>query len=73
MSDIKQVDSSLIEQLKHGADAGSLTITIGVLTEVLPVFAAFLSIIWMTIRIYETRTVQGLLGKTVKHDDRDED
>jgi hypothetical protein len=29
----------------------------------LPAIAAIFTIVWTTIRIYETKTVQGLLGK----------
>jgi hypothetical protein len=51
------------ETLKHVADAASIVTVIGTLTNVLPHAAALFTIIWTSIRIYETDTVQRLLGK----------
>jgi hypothetical protein len=51
------------ETLKHVADAASVLTVIGTLTNVLPHAAALFTIIWTSIRIYETDTVQRLLGK----------
>ncbi|MDH5612201.1 MAG: hypothetical protein OEY66_07075 [Gammaproteobacteria bacterium] len=73
MSDIKQQAVSTIDHVKHTMDAGAFTITVGALAEILPAFAALLSIVWMMIRIYETRTVQKLLGNTVVVDDEQDD
>jgi len=51
------------ETLKHITDAASILTVIGTLTNVLPHAAALFTIIWTSIRIYETDTVQRWLGK----------
>ena len=51
------------EAPKHIIDAISVATVLGTLIEMLPSIAAGLSIIWSVIRIYETKTVQGWLGK----------
>jgi len=51
------------ETLKHVADAASVITVIGTLTNVLPHAAALFTIIWTSIRIYETDTFQKWLGK----------
>lgn len=48
---------------KHIIDLLSVGTILGALTGMLPAIAAGLSIVWTIIRIYETRTVQGWLGK----------
>lgn len=53
------------ETVKHVIDALSILTVIGTLVDMLPSIAALISIIWSVIRIYETKTVQGWLGKTV--------
>lgn len=49
---------------KHIVDAISIGVAVGTVIKLLPAIAAFLSIIWTAIRIYETATVQRFLGKT---------
>ena len=44
-------------------DALSVATVIGALVDVLPSIAALFTIVWTGLRIYETDTVQGLLGK----------
>jgi len=51
------------ETAKHVVDAMSLVTVIGTLVQLLPAIAALFTIIWTAIRIYETDTVQKLLGK----------
>lgn len=51
------------EGLKHIADALSIATLLGSLVSMLPAAASVLTIIWTAIRIYETATVQRLLGK----------
>lgn len=51
------------ETAKHVVDALSLMTVVGTLIELLPAVAALFTIIWTAIRIYETATVQKLLGK----------
>jgi len=53
------------ETAKHVIDALSILTVIGTLVNMLPSIAALISIIWSVIRIYETKTVQKWLGKTV--------
>jgi hypothetical protein len=49
------------ETAKHVVDAISVATVIGTLAQVLPAIAAAFTIIWTTIRIYETKTVQSIL------------
>ena len=53
----------LDEASKHVIDALSLITVIGTLADMLPAVAALFTIVWTAIRIYETKTVQGWLGK----------
>jgi hypothetical protein len=53
----------LNEGTKHFLDGLSLITVLGTLMDWLPAVAALLSIIWTLLRIYESKTVQGLLGK----------
>ena len=51
------------EGVKTVSDVLSLATVIGTLAEVLPALAALFSIVWSIIRILETDTVKGWLGK----------
>jgi hypothetical protein len=51
------------EATKYAIDAVSVVTVIGTLTDVLPPLAALATLIWTSIRILETETVQGWLGK----------
>jgi hypothetical protein len=53
----------LNEGTKHFLDGLSLITVLGTLMSWLPAVAALLSIIWTALRIYESKTVQKLLGK----------
>ena len=53
----------LQESTKHILDTASIATAVGTLMQLLPAIAALFTIIWTTIRIYETKTVQKLLGK----------
>lgn len=55
------------DAVKHTVDALSIVTVVGTLVDMLPSIAAIFTIIWTAIRIYETDTVQGLLGR--KEDD----
>ncbi len=59
------------DTVKHAVDALSLVTVIGTLVDVLPSIAAVFTIVWTSIRIYETRTVQGWLGKGVNDESSD--
>jgi hypothetical protein len=49
------------ETAKHVVDAISVATVIGTLAQILPAIAAAFTIIWTSIRIYETKTVQSIL------------
>lgn len=53
----------LSESAKHIGDAVSVVTVIGTLAQILPSIAALFTIVWTSVRIYETDTVQKLLGK----------
>ena len=53
----------LDEASKHIIDALSLVTVIGTLIDMLPSVAAVFTIVWTAIRIYETKTVQGWMGR----------
>jgi len=53
------------EGTKHALDGVSVITVIGTLADVLPAVAALFTIVWTAIRIWETETVQGWLGKKV--------
>jgi hypothetical protein len=53
----------LNDSTKSIIDGLSLVTVLGALVDVLPAVAALFTIIWTGIRIYETDTVQQLLGK----------
>lgn len=72
MENIKHQAASTIDHVKHTIDAGAVGIGVGAFIELLPAISAFLTIIWILIRIYETRTVQRLLGNPVVADDQDD-
>lgn len=57
------------ESTKQAIDAISIFTVVGTLSDLLPPIAAAITIVWTCIRIYETRTVQGLLGKRPSDDD----
>lgn len=44
-------------------DWGAVAIAAGTFFEFLPAIASLLSVIWLALRIYETETVQRLLGR----------
>ena len=53
----------LTDATKHLIDTASIATAVGTMMQLLPAIAALFNIIWTTIRIYETKTVQKLLGK----------
>jgi hypothetical protein len=60
------------ETVKHAVDALSIVTVVGTLVDMLPSIAAVFTIVWTVIRIYETDTVQGLLGRKGESDAVDE-
>lgn len=47
-------------------DVVSVGVVVATLAKILPAIAALFSIVWTCIRIYETRTVQGMLARCRK-------
>ena len=62
---IKHIND-LNEHTKHILDWSSVITVLGTLTQILPGIAALWTIIWTTIRIWETKTVQALVKKFKK-------
>jgi len=60
---MKDLFDSIPDETKHAFDIISLLGTLGALVSLLPAISAFLSCVWLGLRIYETKTVQGWLGK----------
>ena len=54
---------SVMETMKPAGDILSIGVVLATLASWLPAIAALFTIIWTAIRIYETQTVQGLLGR----------
>lgn len=50
------------DTVKHVGDALSISVVVGTIAAWLPAIAAFFSIIWTLIRIYETKTCQRIIG-----------
>ena len=51
------------EGTKQVVDAVSVLTVVGTIGELLPPLAALFTLVWTGIRIFETQTVQGLLGR----------
>ncbi|WP_260925431.1 hypothetical protein [Novosphingobium sp. 9] len=51
----------LPEDIKQAFDAVSAVALLGALINMLPAISTLLTIVWMAIRVYETKTVQGWL------------
>ena len=51
------------ENTKHLVDTASIATVVGTLAGILPAIAALFTIIWTSIRIYESDTVQKLINK----------
>lgn len=56
---------------KPVCDMGAIVLMLGAFADWLPSVAAFLSVVWMGIRIYETDTVQSILDKVFEHRKKD--
>ena len=52
--------------MKYALDGASVSAVLGALAGFLPVLATLLTVIWMSLRIYEMQTVQGWLGRSAK-------
>jgi hypothetical protein len=54
---------SMQEGTKQVLDSVSIVTVVGTLADVLPAVAALFTIVWTALRIWETDTVQKLVGK----------
>lgn len=54
----------LSENTKHVVDALSVATVLGTLVEMLPSIAAVFTIVWTSIRIWETDTVRAITGRS---------
>ena len=61
------------ETVKTVIDGLSVVTVVGTLVDMLPSFAALFTVIWTGIRIWETDTVQKLLGIAVSKEQDDAD
>ncbi len=61
--------SELDETTRVGLDALSIFTVVGTLIDMLPSIAAVVTIVWTSIRIYETDTVQRLLRRKTQDED----
>ena len=57
------------ETVKTVVDGLSIVTVVGTLVDMLPSFAALFTIVWTGIRIWETNTVQNMLGRKEDTDD----
>lgn len=62
MSDGGLSDHPVVNIAKHVLDGLSISLAVGAVVKMLPVLAAFASLVWTIIRIYETKTVQRMLA-----------
>jgi hypothetical protein len=58
-----QMNHQTFESIKSGGDVIAAGFAFGALLSWLPPLAALLTIIWTALRIYESDTVQRLLGR----------
>ena len=56
------------EGTKQVVDAVSVLTVVGTIGDLLPPLAALFTLVWTGIRIYETETVQRLLGRKSDYD-----
>jgi hypothetical protein len=55
--------STSAETTKHAIDAVSVVTVVGTLNDILPPLAALFTIVWTSLRIYESDTVQKLIHR----------
>jgi peptidoglycan biosynthesis protein MviN/MurJ (putative lipid II flippase) len=60
------MNNDIVDSVKHGADVLSVGVMLASLAQWLPSVAALFTIIWTAIRIWESATVQKLLGRSVE-------
>jgi len=60
------MSAHLSEGTKHAVDTVSVVTVVGTLAEILPSVAAIFTIVWTSIRIWETETVKSIIRKVRK-------
>ena len=55
--------SNMPDEVKHIFDGASIIFTVGALVNFLPALSALLSCVWLSLRIYESETVQKWLKR----------
>lgn len=60
---MKDPFNDMTDGVKQIIDSLSIVTVLGTLVDILPSIAALFTIIWTGVRVYETDTVQKLLGK----------
>ena len=63
MTYLLRIYDRLSESFKHAIDSISIAGTVGTIMGYLPDATALLTFVWVAIRLYETRTIQGWLGR----------
>lgn len=65
---MKDAFADLSEPVKNIIDGVSVLTVVGTLVNILPSIAALFTIVWTGIRIWETDTVQNLIGRREEED-----
>lgn len=55
--------NDLPEPFNYSVDALSMMVVLGSILNVLPALSALFAIVWTSIRIYETKTIQDLIKR----------
>lgn len=67
---VREYIENIPSSVKTIGDGMSVGVLVSTFASWLPAGAAFMTILWTAIRIYETKTVQSLLPCKVKSDDK---
>ena len=70
---MKDPFNHMSDTAKHFFDGLSVATVLGTLVDMLPSIAAAFTIVWTSIRIYETETVQSVLSKRKAKKDKKDD
>lgn len=54
---------NVVEKFSEPGDAAAYLVILAAISDLMPAIAAFLSVVWMLIRIWESDTVRGLTGR----------
>lgn len=66
---MRQFLNTLVTEWGNVGDSASVTLFLGSILDMLPTVAALLSIVWFSLRIWESETVQSLvMRRRIKHE-----